>query len=172
MPKDVSILIGTIGAGLWASPDGGRSWGRAGGIWGDMKVFGLKVDPSDPAVVYAGTDEGIFRSNDRGKSFERLDSLLNDRHVWNIAVSPSDPSVIFAGTSPSALFRSTDAGASWEQLTVDMAEECPQRASAARYRPRSRPQQQQRCLGGRRSGRRAAESGRRRDLDAHQRGNQ
>ena len=125
MPKDVSILIGTIGAGLWTSPDGGRSWGRAGGIWGDMKVFGLKVDPSDPAVVYAGTDEGIFRSTDRGKSFERLDSQLNSMHVWNIAVSPSDPAVIFAGTSPSALFRSTDGGGSWEQLTVDMVEECP-----------------------------------------------
>ena len=125
MARDVSILVGTIGAGLWVSQDGGRNYGRAGGIWGDMKVFGLKVDPSDPAVIYAGTDEGIFRSTDRGRSFERLDSLLNDMHVWNIAVSPADPSVIFAGTSPSALFRSTDAGASWEQLTVDMAEECP-----------------------------------------------
>ena len=125
MAKDISILVGTIGAGLWVSHDGGRNYGRAGGIWGDMKVFGLKVDPTDPAVVYAGTDEGIFRSTDRGGYFERLDSLLNDRHVWNIAVSPSDPSVIFAGTSPSALFRSTDGGASWEQLTVDMAEQCP-----------------------------------------------
>ena len=55
MAKDISILVGTIGAGLWTSPDGGRSWGRAGGIWGDMKVFGLKVAPTDPAVVYAGT---------------------------------------------------------------------------------------------------------------------
>ena len=125
MAKDISILVGTIGAGLWVSHDGGRNYGRAGGIWGDMKVFGLKVDPSDPAVVYAGTDEGIFRSINRGKAFERLDSPMNSMHVWNIAVSQSDPSVIFAGTSPSALFRSTDGGASWEQLPVDMAEECP-----------------------------------------------
>ena len=67
MAKDISILVGTIGAGLWVSHDGGRNYGRAGGIWGDMKVFGLKVDPSDPAVVYAGTDEGIFRSVNRGR---------------------------------------------------------------------------------------------------------
>ena len=125
MAKDISILVGTIGAGLWVSHDGGRNYGRAGGIWGDMKVFGLKVDPTDPAVVYAGTDEGIFRSTNRGKAFERLDSPMNSMQVWNIAVSPSDPSVIFAGTSPSALFRSTDGGSSWEQLAVDMAEECP-----------------------------------------------
>ena len=125
MAKDISILVGTIGAGLWVSHDGGRNYGRAGGIWGDMKVFGLKVDPTDPAVVYAGTDEGIFRSTNRGRAFERLDSPMNSMHVWNIAVSSSDPSVIFAGTSPSALFRSTDGGESWEQLPVDMAEECP-----------------------------------------------
>jgi photosystem II stability/assembly factor-like uncharacterized protein len=125
MARDISILIGTIGAGLWVSSDGGRNYGRAGGIWGDTRVYGLKVDPTDPAVVYAGTDEGIFRSTNHGKNFERLDSPMNSMHVWNIAVSPSDPSVIFAGTSPSALFRSTDSGASWEQLPVDMAEECP-----------------------------------------------
>ena len=125
MAKDISILVGTIGAGLWVSHDGGRNYGRAGGIFGDMRVFGLKVDPTDPAVVYAGTDEGIFRSTNRGKSFERLDSQMNSMQVWNIAVSAADPSVIFAGTSPSALFRSTDSGTNWEQLSVDMAEECP-----------------------------------------------
>ena len=125
MAKDISILVGTIGAGLWVSHDGGRNYGRAGGIWGDTRVYGLKVDSTDPAVVYAGTDEGIFRSVNRGKAFERLDSPMNSMQVWNIAVSQSDPSVIFAGTSPSALFRSTDGGQSWEQLNVDMAEECP-----------------------------------------------
>ena len=50
---------------------------------------------------------------------------MNSMQVWNIAVSPSDPSTIFAGTSPSALFRSTDGGSSWEQLGVDMAEGMP-----------------------------------------------
>ena len=100
MAKDISILVGTIGAGLWVSHDGGRNYGRAGGIWGDMKVFGLKVDPTDPAVVYAGTDEGIFRSTNRGKAFERLNSPMDSMHVWNIAVSPADPSIIIAGTSP------------------------------------------------------------------------
>ena len=100
MAKDISILVGTIGAGLWVSHDGGRNYGRAGGIWGDMKVFGLKVDPTDPALVYAGTDEGIFRSTNRGRAFERLDSPMNDMHVWNIAVSPSDPAVIFVRHQP------------------------------------------------------------------------
>ena len=125
MAKDITILVGTIGAGLWVSPNGGGSWSRAGGIWGDTRVYGLKVSPQDPAVVFAGTDEGVFRSNDRGKTFARLDSPMNSMQVWNIAVDPVDPDTVFAGTSPSALFRSRDGGQTWAQLPVDMAEECP-----------------------------------------------
>ena len=125
MAKDITILVGTIGAGLWVSPDGGGAWSRAGGIWGDTRIYGLTVDPTDPAVVYAGTDEGVFRSVDRGRKFEHLESPMDTRQVWNLAVDPTDPDVLFAGTSPSALFRSRDGGRQWEQLDVDMAEQCP-----------------------------------------------
>ena len=125
MAKDITILVGTIGAGLWVSPDGGGAWARAGGIWGDTRVYNVTVDPTDPAVVYVGTDEGIFRSADRGKKFEHLESPMDARQVWNIAVDPTDPDIVFAGTGPSALFRSKDGGREWKQLDVDMAEQCP-----------------------------------------------
>lgn len=125
MAKNFNISVGTIGAGLWHSPNGGESWNRAGGIWGDSRVYGLCVHPKDPATVYAGTDEGIFRSNDGGNSFGRVDSPMDSMQVWKIAVDPVEPDIIFAGTSPSALFRSQDGGQHWEKLTVDMAEECP-----------------------------------------------
>lgn len=49
---------------------------------------------------------------------------MNTLHVWKIAVDPVDPDIIFAGTRPAALFRSRDGGEKWEQLSVDMAEEC------------------------------------------------
>ena len=129
MSKNFTICVGTIGAGLWRSPDGGESWERLrSNIWGDSRVFGLTTHPKDPSVIYAGTDEGIYLSQDRGRSFERLDSPMDSLHVWKIAidpVDPVDPDTIFAGTEPSALFRSRDGGRRWEKLTVDMAEECP-----------------------------------------------
>ena len=125
MAKNFSIHVGTIGTGLLHSSDGGATWGRAGGIWGDSRVFAVAASPKDPSRIYAGTDEGIYRSNDNGNSYEHLSSPMDSLHVWKIAIDPVDPDTVFAGTSPSALFRSNDGGDSWEKLDVDMAEECP-----------------------------------------------
>jgi photosystem II stability/assembly factor-like uncharacterized protein len=125
MTKDFSISVGTVGTGAWHSADGGETWHRVGkGLWNESRVFGLTVHPTKAEILYAGTDDGIYRSQDRGVSFERLDSPMNTMHVWKIAIDPMDPDTVFAGTRPAALFRSRDAGKSWQQLTVDMAEEC------------------------------------------------
>ncbi len=125
MGKDITICVGTIGAGLWRSPDGGDNWGRSPGIWEDARVFGVTVHPKDPSIVFAGTDEGIFRSQDKGEQFERMGSPMDSLQVWKIAVDPVDPDVVFAGTCPSALFRSRDGGEHWEKLPVDLAKTCP-----------------------------------------------
>ena len=125
MAKDITICVGTIGSGLWRSPDGGDSWEHAVGIWEDARVFGVTSHPEDPDIVFAGTDEGVFRSNDKGRSFERMDSAMNSLQVWKIAIDPVDTDVVFAGTCPSALFRSGDGGQQWKKLPVDMVETCP-----------------------------------------------
>ena len=125
MAKNIAICVGTIGAGLWRSPDGGDSWERPKGMWGDIRVFAVSVHPAEPNVVFAGTDEGIFRSDDKGASFQHLSSQMDSMQVWRIAADPVEPNTIFAGTSPSALFRSRDGGTNWEKLTVDLAETCP-----------------------------------------------
>ena len=125
MAKDFSMHVATIGSGLWGSPDGGETWGRAKGIWADTRVYGLGVNPKNPNIMYAGTDEGIFRSDDNGKNFSHLDSPMDSMSVWRIAVDPSNPEIVFAGTSPSAVYRSQDGGAKWEKLNVDLAEKCP-----------------------------------------------
>ena len=50
---------------------------------------------------------------------------MNEVPIWVLAVDPVDPDTIFAGTRPSALFRTRDAGRSWEKLSVDLVDECP-----------------------------------------------
>ena len=125
MAKNITLCVGTIGFGLWRSPDGGDNWERSAGIWQDARVFGVTAHPRDPAIVFAGTDDGLFRSTDKGKSFQQIDSPMNSLHVWKTAFDPVDPDIVFAGTSPSALFRSYDGGQRWETLPVDMAETCP-----------------------------------------------
>jgi photosystem II stability/assembly factor-like uncharacterized protein len=126
MTKNFNLCVGTIGSGAWLSPDGGESWRRVGrGLWGESRVFGLTVHPTEPRTVFAGADDGIYRSQDGGLSFERLSSPMNELQVWKIAIDPVDPETIFAGTRPSALFRSRDGGRSWRKLMVEMAESCP-----------------------------------------------
>ena len=128
MSANYSICIGTIGTGAWLSPDSGNSWRRIAspnGLWGESRVYGLATHPSEPRTIFAGADDGIYRSSDGGQSFTRLEAPMNSREVWKIAVDPTNPNIIFAGTRPAALYRSNDGGHSWRQLSVDMAEECP-----------------------------------------------
>jgi photosystem II stability/assembly factor-like uncharacterized protein len=125
MTKNFSICVGTLGTGAWHSMDGGETWKRVGkGLWGESRIFGLAVHPKEPQTIYAGADDGVYRSRDQGQTFEHLDSPMNAMDVWKIAFDPVNPDTIFAGTRPAALFRSRDGGQHWEQLTVDMAEEC------------------------------------------------
>jgi photosystem II stability/assembly factor-like uncharacterized protein len=126
MTKDFTICVGTIGTGLWQSPDGGETWRFVyKGLWLESRIYSLAVHPRDPRIVFAATDDGIYCSQDRGASFERIDSPMNGTPVWKVTFDPVDPSILFAGTRPAALFRSRDGGQRWQQLTVDMAKECP-----------------------------------------------
>ncbi len=82
------VFCGTFGAGLHRSTDGGDSWERIGAG---------AIDPEE-------TPETAERRGADGVS------------VMSVAVDPADPDTIWAGTEPSAVFRSTDGGASWERV--------------------------------------------------------
>ena len=103
MTAPYTICLGTVGSGLWTSPDGGDTWRRVmRGLWSESRVFGLTVHPTEPRTLFAGADDGIYKSEDGGQSFERLDSPMNGIDVWKIAVDPTDPDIVFAGTRPAA----------------------------------------------------------------------
>jgi photosystem II stability/assembly factor-like uncharacterized protein len=125
MADNYSILVGTTGAGLFQSPDGGESWSRIRDPFpGESQVRALASDPTSPNVVYAGANNGIYRSEDGGKAWVKLDSPMEGLSIWSIAVDPSDSRNLFVGTSPPFVFRSRDGGKSWQKLPVDMAQVC------------------------------------------------
>ncbi|HEV8530817.1 MAG TPA: hypothetical protein VGT00_05340 [Methylomirabilota bacterium] len=131
MAKKGNILVGTIGQGVMMSADDGESWTRASvrqGMHSDCIVRALLADPRRPDVVFAGTDMGLYESDDRGAHWRLLDTPMKGSMVWSMAIDPVDPSVMFAGTgtpSKPGIYRTTDAGKTWEQLAVDIAPDCP-----------------------------------------------
>ena len=131
MAKKGTILVGTIGQGVMTSIDEGESWTRASvrqGMHSDCIVRALLPDPRRPAGVYAGTDMGLYESDDAGAHWRLLDSPMKGSMVWSMAIDPVDPNVMFAGTgtpSKPGIYRTTDAGKTWERLAVDIAADCP-----------------------------------------------
>lgn len=125
-----TILVGTVGQGIWYSQDSGERW-RKGSMDlplaaqpGEIDIRALTVSPHDPRHLLAGSEVGLFESRDHGKSWQAIEAPVAGREIWSIAVHPTTPDVILVGTKPPAVLRSRDGGKTWQQLALDIAESC------------------------------------------------
>ncbi|MXX47101.1 MAG: hypothetical protein F4Z38_02155 [Chloroflexi bacterium] len=99
MSDQIMIHVGTIGQGVWRSPDGGGVWQKGRGV-GEQSVRSLVVFPDDHNRLMAGADDALLLSEDNGSSWSVVDSYEPDRQTWSLAVDPSDTGTIFAGGRP------------------------------------------------------------------------
>jgi photosystem II stability/assembly factor-like uncharacterized protein len=130
------------GNGVYKSTDGGRTWTRSG-LEKAGRIGRIVVHPKNPDVVYVAAsgklysenpERGVYRSMDGGKSWTKtLDHKVDGREIGaiDIAMDPANPQVLYAATYDkvrkpwtfaeggpgSALWKSTDGGAKWTQLT-------------------------------------------------------
>ncbi|MDQ2889024.1 MAG: hypothetical protein M3R65_00540 [Gemmatimonadota bacterium] len=129
------------GNGVYKSTDAGKTWTHIG-LENTQHIGKIAVHPQNPDIVfvaaighfYAGNpDRGIFRSTNGGRSWEKV--LYKNDNVGGIEVviDPSNPQVVYAGLwntrrppwfvyAPSngpggGMFKSTDGGNTWKQLT-------------------------------------------------------
>ena len=132
MGAESILYAGTIGQGVWRSLDYGETFHRhSAGMFLEAEVRALAVHPHEPQTLYAGTDAGIYRTGNGGDSWERLDTPFDPgrgwpsgMEVWSLLIHPRNPNILFAGICPSALYRSRDAGASWQKLDAALTPEC------------------------------------------------
>ena len=125
MAKGYSISVGTMGQGIWHSPDSGGTWTKIGRpIPLESQVRALAAYPDNPHRLLAGSDNGVFQSEDQGASWTKLESPMDGMQIWCVVIDPEDSNVIYAGVKPPAVFRSRDGGQRWEKLSLDIAEEC------------------------------------------------
>ncbi|MCE7992004.1 MAG: glycosyl hydrolase [Roseivirga sp.] len=87
----------------------------------------------DPMTYYMGsTGGGVWKTDDAGKSWKNIsDGFFNTGSVGAIAVSESDPNVVYVGMGEApvrgvmtshgdGVYKSTDAGQTWENLGLKM----------------------------------------------------
>ena len=134
--------------GIFRSTDGGASFQKV--LYKDeyTSANDVRLDPSDPNVVYAalwqqqqgffengafgGTDGGIFKSADGGTTWSQLKTGLPPVLQANLALAPSDPKTIYAmvgtpggggggrrGGGSVGFYKSTDGGATWAMAGND-----------------------------------------------------
>lgn len=126
MSEQFTIGIGTVGAGMWFSYDSGDKWRHIyKHVNPEGNVRAVRVDPSDPKRILAASDRtGLFQSEDGGYRWFPLESPITEGEIWSLTIDPTDPSRIYVGARP-GVWRSTDAGGTWEQLEMGMDPECP-----------------------------------------------
>ncbi|HUY84769.1 MAG TPA: hypothetical protein VMU86_09335, partial [Steroidobacteraceae bacterium] len=127
------------GDGVYKSRDGGKTWTYAG-LRDTHTISAIVVDPRDPDTVYAASmghvfkpnaDRGVFKSDDGGKTWRRILYVDAGTGAIGLAMDPHDPNVLFAamwqaqrtpwglvdGGPGSGLYKSTDGGAHWSNIT-------------------------------------------------------
>jgi photosystem II stability/assembly factor-like uncharacterized protein len=127
------------GDGIYKTSDGGKSWTHVG--LADTQVISkIRVHPSNPDLVYAAVlghsydahpSRGVYRSRDGGKTWDRV-LFRNERSgAIDLSMDPKNPDVLYAATwevyrtpwsmesggAGSALYKSTDGGTTWTDIT-------------------------------------------------------
>jgi photosystem II stability/assembly factor-like uncharacterized protein len=128
MSDDYSILVGTIGNGIWRSVDGGATFQPTPGVNPlDGIVRGFAVDPFDSSHVVCGVGYphfGLYESTNAGASWGRVTGFP-EIEVWRITFDPRSQGRYFAGTRPAGLHVTEDGGESFKQLDAPFAATCP-----------------------------------------------
>ena len=129
------------GDGVYKSTDAGKTWHNIG-LRDSRQIGRILVHPKNPDVVYVAalghaygpnTERGVFRSTDGGRTWQNVLSKGPDIGAVDLAFEPENPQVIYATLWQArrppwsvygplegpggGLYKSTDGGNHWTQLT-------------------------------------------------------
>jgi photosystem II stability/assembly factor-like uncharacterized protein len=127
------------GAGVFKSPDGGRTWQHLG-LAGTQTIGRIRIHPKDPDVVYVAAaghewtynqDRGVYKTTDGGKTWQKVLYINEKVGAIDLVMDPRNPDVLIASMvnrirqrwsdpvpgGEDGLFKTTDGGKTWRELT-------------------------------------------------------
>ena len=132
------------GNGMYKSMDAGKTWTHIG-LENTASIAKVRLHPGDQNVAYVAAggnlwkpnvDRGVYKTTDGGRTWTKslyVDSLTG---ATDLVMDPSDPNTLYAamyqhlrqpwgyngGGPGSAIYKTTDGGATWKQLTNGIPE--------------------------------------------------
>ena len=126
------------GWGVYKSVDGGVTW-QSMGLEKTQHVGRIAIHPTNPDIVYvaalgaqwgSNAERGLYKTTDGGRTWS-LSKFISDKAGFvDVTLDPRNPDVVYAaswervrkpswfksGGPGSALWKSTDAGATWSEV--------------------------------------------------------
>jgi photosystem II stability/assembly factor-like uncharacterized protein len=129
----------SFGDGIYKTTDGGKTFTNMG-LKETQTIARIVIDPKNPETVYVASpghlfgpnpDRGVYKTTDGGKTWNKIKFIDNDTGFTDIVLDPANPSTIYAssyqrrrigccfngGGPASGIWKSTDAGKTWNKLT-------------------------------------------------------
>ena len=129
----------SIGDGLFRTTDGGRNWKEIPGFENSERIASVEINPSNSNEVYVGVlgalwsdseDRGVYKTTDGGKTWNKILYIGPSTGAADVIMDPKNPNVLYAsmwqfrrsgwgfssGGANSALYKSTDSGATWNKI--------------------------------------------------------
>lgn len=129
----------SFGAGMYKTTDGGKTWQYIG-LRETQTIARVVIDPRNPEVVYVAAvghlfgpnpERGVYKSPDGGRTWNRVHFINEDTGITDLQIDHQNSNVLYAasyqrrrttccfngGGPGSGLWKSTDAGRTWQRIT-------------------------------------------------------
>jgi photosystem II stability/assembly factor-like uncharacterized protein len=127
------------GDGVYKSTDAGHTWVHMG-LTDTQQIGALKIDPKNPDIAFVAAmghqsgpnaERGVFRTKDGGKTWQKVLFKSENAGAIDVEIDPLNTQVVYAsiyqfirkpwtfesGGPDSGLWKSTDGGDTWKELT-------------------------------------------------------
>jgi len=145
------------GCGVYKSTDGGLTW-KSMGLEKTQHIGRIVVHPTNPNVVYvaalgaawkANPERGLYKTEDGGQTWRLVKSISDRAGFIDVQMHPTNPNILLAaswervrgpyflksGGPGSALWKTTDGGATWTEIKGGGWPETPKGRISPRFAP-------------------------------------